>query len=411
MAVKVSDLSMKVVHIGFQYGLNNIGGAAIAATRLHLALLKSGIESHYVCVHQREDGPNVHVLPQGCIDRLVYSVLTKLTRCLWKFTPYHQSICLNIIPMFGLDRLLKKIKPDIVHVQWINADVCSLGQLAKLPYKLVFNLHDLYMINAIEPYPHGDVRYQVGFTIANSTMLERWLLRRKRKLVEMKRPAFIGPSDWVCKMCEASIVGQGCTAVAILNIIDAQFRFEPTQYVRHKKMIMSFGAFGGRKNRLKGWTDCEKALRLLPAEIKRDVTIHIFGEVNDDYDIDGLSVHFLGERASPDVLRKIYNSADVFLFPSVEETQGMTKVEALLCGLPVIAFDRTACAEGVVHGKTGWVAEDGDFLGFAEGILHYYALFKRNEMIALRADIAKLAAISFSSKRIVDQVRRVYKSI
>lgn len=402
---------MKVVHIGFQYGLNNIGGAAIAATRLHLALCKSGIESHYVCVHQREDGPNVHVLPRGGIDRLVYSVLTKLTRCFWKFTPYRQSICLNVIPMFGLERLLKRIKPDIVHVQWINADVCSLGQLAKLPYKLVFNLHDLYMINAIEPSPHDDIRYQKGFTATNSTILERWLLRRKRKLVEKKRPVFIGPSDWVCKMCEASIVGHGCTTATVLNIIDSRFQLDSRLYMHHDKMIMLFGAFGGRKNKGKGWSDCEKALRLLPNEIKRDVTVHIFGEEGDDYDIDGLPVHFLGTQSNPDVLNSVYNSADLYLFPSVEETQGMTKIEAMLCGLPVITFDRTACAEGVVHGQTGWVAVDGDFHGFADGVLYYHTLFKKNGMVALRAKIAQLTKGSFLSQRTVEQVLRIYQGI
>ena len=402
---------MKVVHIGFLYGLNNTGGAAIASTRLHLALLKAGVESHYVCVHRREDGPNVHVLPRHGLTRRLYFLLTKVARCFWKFTPYRQSICLNIIPMFGLERLLKRIKPDVVHVQWINADVCSLGQLAKLPYKLVFNLHDLFMINAIEPCPHDDVRYQKGFTPANSTILERWLLRRKRKLVEKKRPVFIGPSDWVCKMCEASIIGQGCTSATVLNIIDSRFRLDPGLYMRHDKMIMLFGAWGGRRNKIKGWGDCEKALRVLPNEIKRDVTVHIFGEEGDDYDIDGLPVHFLGTQSNPDVLNSVYNSVDLFLFPSVEETQGMTKIEAMLCGLPVITFDRTACAEGIVHGQTGWVAEDGDLHGFADGVLYYHALFKKNGMAALRAKIAQLAKDSFLSQRTVEQVLRIYQGI
>ena len=97
---------MKVVHIGFQDGLNNTGWAAIAATRLHLASLKAGVESHYVCVHQLEEGQNVHVLPRYGVARVAYSTLTKLMRCIWSFTSYRKSICLNFIPMFGLEKLL-----------------------------------------------------------------------------------------------------------------------------------------------------------------------------------------------------------------------------------------------------------------------------------------------------------------
>ena len=61
---------MRVAHIAFQYGLNNTGGAAIAATRLHQALLKHGVESHYICVYAREKGENVHELPRGWKRRI-----------------------------------------------------------------------------------------------------------------------------------------------------------------------------------------------------------------------------------------------------------------------------------------------------------------------------------------------------
>ena len=165
---------MRVAHIAFQYGLNNTGGAAIAATRLHQALLKHDVESHYICVYAREKGENVHELPRGWKRRL-FLVLAKLTRCIWKFTPYRQSVCLNLIPMFGLEAELKKIQPDVVHVQWMGNDTCSFEQIARLPYRVVFNLHDLQIINAINPHPGQDNRFKVGFDKSNSTRLERWL--------------------------------------------------------------------------------------------------------------------------------------------------------------------------------------------------------------------------------------------
>ena len=51
--------------IAFHYGQKNSGGAAIASTRLHLAYLANGIKSHYICVHQHEDGANVGRLLWG----------------------------------------------------------------------------------------------------------------------------------------------------------------------------------------------------------------------------------------------------------------------------------------------------------------------------------------------------------
>ena len=400
---------MKVVHIGFQYGLNNTGGAAIAATRLHLALLKAGVESHYVCVHQLEQGQNVHVLPRHGVARFAYSILTKLMRCIWKFTSYRKSICLNLIPMFGLEKLLANIKPDVVHVQWINADVCSFEQLSKLPYRLVFNLHDLYMLNAIEPYPGIDRRYQEGFTTNNSTSLERWLLTRRKELVEKKHPVFIGPSEWVCKMCRASVVGRGRDAFAIPNIIESCFRYDPLLRKPHEKMVMLFGAYGGRSGKNKGWKDCEISLKQLPREMGEVVEVHVFGEMSTDYNIDGISIRFLGNISDSKTLVSTYHSADIFLFPSIQETQGMTKVEAMLCGLPVIAFNRTACAEGIEHGVTGWIATDGDYVGFSEGMKHYIRLFMRKELSILHEEVARCAFSLFSEDNLIKKIRTQYE--
>lgn len=57
---------MTVVHIAYKYGEKNTGGAAIASTRLHKAMLRAGVNSHYICVHREEsEGTNVYELPNG----------------------------------------------------------------------------------------------------------------------------------------------------------------------------------------------------------------------------------------------------------------------------------------------------------------------------------------------------------
>lgn len=403
---------MKVVHIGFRYGMNNTGGAAIASTRLHLALLNAGIESHYVCVHRWEDGPNVHVLPKYRFARYIYFLLVKFTRCIWRLTSYRRSISLNIVPMFGLEHLLAKINPDVVHVQWINADVCSFEQLARLPYRLVFNLHDLYMINAVEVHPDSDTRFVTGFAKSNSKILERWLFNRKWRLVNCCRAkglSFVGPSAWAASMCQKSLIGKDLPVCVISNLVDPEIRFHEKWRSLHEQFTILFCAFGGRRNSFKGWNDFEASIRVLANKItdKKGLQIVVCGEDSEDTDISGIGVHFLGVVNDAESLCRVYHAADVLAFPSNHETQGMTKVEALLCGVPVIAFDRTACAEGIVHGETGWIAADGDIDSFAEGVRHYYELFCRN--VIPHDAIAEVAQGIMAESKILSDLLKVYR--
>ena len=407
---------MTIAHIAFQYGTANTGGAAIAATRLHQALLKHDVESHYICVYAREKGENVHELPRGW-KRRIFILLTKLTRNFWKLTPYRKAISMNVIPLFGLETELKKIQPDVVHVQWLNADVASFGQLAKLPYKMVFNLHDLFVINSIAPHPCADRRFVTGFDKTNSTRLERWLFNRKRRMIAALQPSFIGPSEWVCNECRASIIGKGHSAYAIPNLLDPTFEQHCTVRVPadspsdNPRFIILFGAYGGRGNRLKGFDDLVQALKLLSPEMKAQSELHIFGESAADCITEGIRTHFLGSVSDPSELIKIYHTADVFAFPSREETQGMTKVEAMLCGLPVIAFNRTACAEGIEHGVTGWIAPNGDFAAYAEGLSHYFAEWKAGKLSASKGAIAGVALNRFRTDSLVKEIGNAYSQL
>ena len=53
----------------------------------------------------------------------------------------------------------------------------------------------------------------------------------------------------------------------------------------------------------------------------------------------------LPKTESQDELAKAYTAANVFVHPGVEETFGLTVVEAQACGTPVVVTEGSACAE------------------------------------------------------------------
>ena len=81
-------------------------------------------------------------------------------------------------------------------------------------------------------------------------------------------------------------------------------------------------------------------------------------------------VQFLGERTDlPNVLR----DADLFLLPSESESFGLAALEAMSCGVPVIASRVGGVPEVVVDGETGLLAPVGDVAAMAAHVVRLLA--------------------------------------
>ena len=77
---------------------------------------------------------------------------------------------------------------------------------------------------------------------------------------------------------------------------------------------------------------------------------------------------FLGDVAES-MLPSLYNCADVFAFPSIQEGQGIALLEAEASAKPVVAFRVGGVKEAVSDGNSGLLVEKGSSDGLAEAIL------------------------------------------
>ncbi|MCW3994761.1 MAG: glycosyltransferase family 4 protein [Candidatus Bathyarchaeota archaeon] len=77
---------------------------------------------------------------------------------------------------------------------------------------------------------------------------------------------------------------------------------------------------------------------------------------------------FLG-NLKEETLPAIYNCADVFVLPSIQEGQGIVLLEAQASGLPVVAFDVGGVNEAVRNGETGLLVERGKTDELADAML------------------------------------------
>ena len=68
-----------------------------------------------------------------------------------------------------------------------------------------------------------------------------------------------------------------------------------------------------------------------------------------------------------DELRKLYNKATVFVNPTLEDNFPTTNLEAMACGLPVVAFDTGGCAEAI-QGTNGVIVPKKDVIKLTEAV-------------------------------------------
>jgi N-acetyl-alpha-D-glucosaminyl L-malate synthase BshA len=107
-------------------------------------------------------------------------------------------------------------------------------------------------------------------------------------------------------------------------------------------------------------------------------------------------VLFLGKHQSVD---ELLACADLFLLPSKNESFGLSALEALACGTPVIASNMGGIPEVVAHGETGFLFPLGAVEEMAEAGI---SLLKDEERWTRFSDAARADSVErFSSNRIV----------
>jgi N-acetyl-alpha-D-glucosaminyl L-malate synthase BshA len=116
------------------------------------------------------------------------------------------------------------------------------------------------------------------------------------------------------------------------------------------------------------------------------------------------SVSFLGRL---DTVAPLLAGADLFLLPSQNESFGLSALEALACGVPVVAADSGGIVEVVKRGETGALCAVGDVDGMARAAIEILGSDSRWRRMSAAA--AADARARFSLDEIVGQYEALYR--
>lgn len=122
----------------------------------------------------------------------------------------------------------------------------------------------------------------------------------------------------------------------------------------------------------------------------------------------GLSkdVRFLGKQ---NAVVELLSCADVFLLPSQSESFGLSALEAMACGVPVVASSIGGIPEVVKHSENGYIAEFGDTARMGKYVIDLLSNKKKWKIFSQKS--IETAAKEFESDRIVEQYEEIYNQI
>ncbi len=118
-------------------------------------------------------------------------------------------------------------------------------------------------------------------------------------------------------------------------------------------------------------------------------------------------INYLGPKNS-DELAAYYKNSRILVSPALYEGFGLTLVEAMNFGLPVVTFETTGAMEITQNGKFGYLVKDFSENNFIKGTID---LINNEKILAEYTELALLRSNTFSLNSILQQWEELLKYV
>lgn len=324
----------------------NVDGVVVAITSARKELERRGHEVFVLAAgtsrNERKDG-----------DERVFTFRAV------SFPPY-PMYKLAIFPYSEAEEIVKSNDIDVIHSHGMGPmGVAALFVSAILDKPLIGTLH-----TNIQEATHYVTPIKPMQRVMKSVA---W---RYLKWYYNQCDSVVVPSEYMRKECKAHGIRN---VITISNGIDLK-RFRPGKKVLWKDRTVIL--YMGRIVREKNLDVVIKASNKVKKKIPNVLFVIVGGGPAEQYYKDSVKTHgvgdlflFVGGVQPKDVLQ-YYHNADVFVFPSMFETQGLSGIEAMACGLPIAGADYLAIPNIVKTGSNGHLFKPHDTDGCANAILY-----------------------------------------
>ena len=429
---------------------DNAGGAARIAWNLHRAYRESGLQSWMAVGGKESDDPAVIPIPNDRARGPWAHNLLRLSRLLYMFDrrlprlrpslavaglaePWRQWEVYRGQEDFrypGTHRLLQLIpeQPSIINCHNLHGGYFDLRVLPILSHQLplVLTLHDTWLLSGHCAYAINCERWKSGCrecpdlsiypAIKRDAAAFNW--SRKRGIYADSRVYVITPSRWLMNQVGESMLAPAVIEGRVINNGVDLGVFSPgdRQAARaalglpQDASILLFVGMGGRANPFKDFATIESALaRLSAGDHSRALLLLCLGGEGSEKEMGNARIRFMGYVKDLAQVAQVYRAADVYLHAAKADTFPNVILEALACGMPVVATAVGGIPEQVKEGETGFLVPPGDSEAMAARAAQLLA--DRELAGRMAAAAAEDARKRFSLDRQVDEYLGFFSDI
>ncbi len=404
------------------------GGAAVAANRLMEALQRNGVKAKMLVAEKQTNHVTVSQLPHHWLykwhflrERLsIFRHLYFSKNHLFEIDTASAGSDITSLPEFR--------EADIIHLNWINQGMLSLGSIRKIVKSgkpIVWTMHDLWPATGICHYARSCGAFRTvchhckllpGGGSTNDLSRKVW--KRKKALYHDSNIHFVTCSRWLEAQAKQSALLSGEKVVSIPNTIDTHIFCPKDRAAARLQMGLPekgrIVLFVSQKvtNERKGAAYFIEAInRLADAnpEFKTETAVAILGASADEI---AQQLHIpsfpLGYISDAQQIASVYNAADVYVLPSLEDNLPNTIMESMACGVPSVGFRVGGIPEMIDHKRNGYVANFKDAADLAEGIR--WTLYEADPK-ELTANCLHKVAMSYSQQSVAMKYIEVYNEM
>ena len=404
------------------------GGAAVAANRLMEALNNNGVKAKMLVGDKLTERITVAQLPHPWLQRL---------RFLWERLVIFCHLMFSRKHLFEIDiancgaditRLREFKEADVIHLNWINQGMLSLGSIRRILRSgkpVVWTMHDLWPATGICHYARTCPMFRTGChncqllpAGGGASDLSRRVWTRKKRLYHASNIHFVTCSRWLEAQARQSALMVGQRVTAIPNTIDTrvfcpasreQARLALSLPVTGRVVLFVSQKVTDERKGVAYFIEAVNRLAQRRPDLAGGITVAVLGGNADQvcHSLDVPSVP-LGYVADERTIVNVYNAADVYVLPSLEDNLPNTIMEAMACGVPCVGFRVGGIPEMIEHKRTGYIANFKDSASLADGIEWTLAEASPDE---LRTNCLRKVAHDYSQQSVAMRYIEVYNEV